>query len=156
MSIFTSSAGQINDSAYLQKTAFMWSCLCCHHTYWASVRKLPKITERDLPLPSNIKVSVHLHLLWLAEKFHRRRQKQVNGAPGIVCLHDVRPFQHWVEWLQSFKYLFCRESCLLKLAASWSVAPCFKLQGFHLHKPSRDWQQKAKKPLIRVGFFWLW
>ena len=36
------------------------------------------------------------------------------------------------------------EACLLKLAASWAIAPCFRWQGFRLHK-----QDTALKELAR-------
>lgn len=36
------------------------------------------------------------------------------------------------------------ETCLLKLAASWVVAPCFLWQGFHLHKQDAPLKEMAR------------
>lgn len=43
------------------------------------------------------------------------------------------------------------EPCLLKLAASWAVAPCFKWQGFHLHKQDTALKELARCQQANLG-----
>lgn len=123
---------------------FMWSCQCrciCLLDFRCEISKDYSKTLFTLPI---LRLSMYLH--WLG---NNSTEEETNKSVEQQGFYSCRMQGHYsAEWNSCSKtriYLAesKMEACLLKLADSWSVAPCFTWQGFHLYKQNTSLKELA-------------